>query len=297
MAKKQAFSQSEFDVMVDELLYREPISYDMLCCIADKVLRKNVSIWCSTDSCLRGRGYEEDIMQEIYLRLIKTTISKFLLKDGADGSVNNDPSGFGAWVYTVGQNIKNDFSNKVRGIDFKTENFDDSLEEKFVAPEQELDTTDEKQEQLKEAFSIILSANVNIYKVLTWLAQFVFVINEDITKIESNDEIVLMFEEKTLFQMYDMLLSFSKNITWIDITDSQNARILKALNETWNDDIVYGDVKYKEFFMKYMGEKSGKKSISDWMYRMNSMIKRKMEKKVNHVKQIARRDFDESSYS
>jgi len=217
-------------------------------------------------------------MQAVYLRLIKTTIGNFLLREGAGGPLNRDYVGFGNWVFRVGQNIKNDFSNKVRGIDFKTESID-GTDETLPAPE-ETDTIEENRERLQEAFSIILSSDVNVYKVLTWIAQFVFVINEDITKIKSNDEIVAMFEEKTLFQMYDMLLSFADQITWINITDSQNAKIMKSLNETWDEDVVYGDVKYKEFFMKYMGEKSGKKSISDWMNRMNNIIKRKVEKKA-----------------
>ena len=105
--------------------------------------------------------------------------------------------------------------------------------------------------------------------------QFVFIIELDVTKIQSNDMIVKAFEYKTLFEMYDMLLKLSSQIVWIEISPTQNERIIKELNKVWKDDITYGNVKYKEFFMKVKGEKSGKKSISDWVNRMNGMIQKK----------------------
>ncbi|MBQ9914678.1 MAG: hypothetical protein IJO50_00900, partial [Clostridia bacterium] len=124
------FTTEEFDLMVEELLYCEPISFRMLCNIADKTLRNKVKHWCLLDDALRSRGYEDDIMQEICIRLMKTTVTYFLLKDGADGPVNYDPKGFKYWLTTVGENIKRDFANKIRKIDFNTDDKDDSDAEK-----------------------------------------------------------------------------------------------------------------------------------------------------------------------
>ena len=59
----------------------------------------------------------------------------------------------------------------------------------------------------------------------------------------------------------------------VDIREEQNAKILQALNELWKDGKTYGDTKYNEFFTK----QGGKKSQSDWYYRMNNKIKKEME--------------------
>ena len=270
---KLDFSNEEFNIMVDELLNREPMSFTMLCEISAKTLRNKIKYWCSEEPCLKGRGYEEDILHDVQIKLMRITVPCFLLRNGLDEPVNADPDGFKNWMITVAKNYKRDFANKIRNEDFKVQPIDNEiLERKLIAPEPEID---ECQLQLKEAFSIVLSADVNVYKVLTWLAQFLFIIKLDMTKIQSNDAIIEAFEEKTLFDMYVLLLEMSEQILWIEITTEQNERILKDLNKIWKDDIKFGSVKYKEFFMKVKGNKEGKKSISDWVNRMNNIVRRK----------------------
>lgn len=269
------FTKEEFDTMVQELLYQESVSFDMLCSIAEKTLRPSVKYWCRTEDCLRGRGYEDDIMQEIYLRLMKTTVAYFLLREGIDGPYNDDPEGFEDWMFRVADNLKRDFANKVRSRDFKTEYIDDpSLASVSDSGHTE---EDDHTERLMQAFSIVLSADLSVYKILTWLAQFIFILDSNVTKIESNELIISAFENKTLYEMYDMLLSAAKRIPWIVITQQQNEKILAALRKKREDGVSYGETVYKNFFMKHSGEVSGKKSISDWMNRMNNMIKRKAD--------------------
>lgn len=269
-----AFTKEEFDIMVDELLYRDPISFDMLCHIADKTLKATVSYWCNAEDCLRGRGFEGDIMQDIHLQLMKKTVDYFLLREGVDGAVNKDPEGFEDWMFTVAKNVKKAFANKVRSRDFKTERLD--------SPELEGVSNDGDQEaqvrieRLKQALSVVLASDVSVYKVLTWLAQMIFMLDSDITKIESNQLIIEAFQDKTLYEMYDMLLSATGQIPWVVVTKKQDEKILAALQKPWDGKNTYGDTKYKAFFMKHNGEVSGKKSISDWVNRMNTIIKRKL---------------------
>lgn len=288
------FTTDEFEIMVQELLYRDPVSFDALCQIADKTLRPSVINWCKTEDCLRGRGYEDDIMQEIHLRLIKTTVDYFLLREGVEGPYNNNPEGFEDWMFRVADNLKRDFANKVRNRDFKTEDIDDlSI---ISTPDDSDYDTEDRIDRLKEAFSIVISANVNIYKVLTWLAQSIFILDANVTKIKSNELIINAFENKTLFEMYDMLLTASKRIPWIVISKMQNDRILEALRKKRSGDVSYGETKYKEFFMKHNGEVSGKKSISDWMNRMNDTIRKETDpqsdtsKKRNKYKKSEKSD-------
>lgn len=272
------FTRDEFDAMVNELLYKDPISFDMLCRIAEKTLRPSVVNWCKAEDCLRGRGYEDDIMQEIHLRLMKTTVDYFLLRDGIEEPYNDNPEGFEDWIFFVAKNIKRDFANKIRNRDFTTDDIDDPAIGEIPSSDYE-DDTEENEDRLKQAFSIVLSSDVGIYKVLTWLAQFIFILELDISKIKSNELIIVAFENKTLYDMYDMILASSRKIPWIIITREQNEKILEALRKKRNDNVSYGETKYKGFFMKHNGEVSGKKSISDWMNRMNDMIKRRVEAK------------------
>lgn len=272
------FTRDEFNVMVNELLYKDPISFDMLCQIAEKTLRPSVANWCKTEDCLRGRGYEDDIMQEIYLRLMKTTVDYFLLRDDIEGPYNDNPEGFEDWIFFVAKNIKRDFANKIRNRDFTTDDIDDPAIGEIPSGDYE-DDTEENVDRLKQAFSIVLSSDVGIYKVLTWLAQFIFILELDISKIKSNELIIAAFENKNLYDMYDMILTASNKIPWIVITREQNEKILEALRKKRTGNVSYGETKYKDFFMKHNGEVSGKKSISDWMNRMNDMIKRRVETK------------------
>jgi len=272
------FTRDEFDVMVHELLYKDPISFDMLCQIAEKTLRPSVVNWCKTEDCLRGRGYEDDIMQEIHLRLMKTTVDYFLLRDDIEGPYNDNPEGFEDWIFFVAKNIKRDFANKIRNRDFTTDDIDDPAIGEIPSSDYE-DDTEENVDRLKQAFSIVISSDVGIYKVLTWLAQFIFILEYDISKIKSNELIIAAFENKNLYDMYDMILTASNKIPWIVITREQNEKILEALRKKRTGNVSYGETKYKDFFMKHNGEVSGKKSISDWMNRMNDMIKRRVETK------------------
>lgn len=310
-----AFTKEEFDIMVEELLYREKVSFDMLCKITEKTLKKRVEYLCRTDKYLRGRGYENDILQEIYLRVIKKTVSRFLLKNGVNGEVNNDPDGFKSWLIKLGDNIYRDFSKKVRGYDFRNEDIDGEDVIKIPAGDPPA-IPEETVEKLKQSFSIVLSSNSSVYKILTWLALNLIILENNEPKIEANDVLLRIFEEMTLNDMYKVVCVHAEKIPWLEITPEQHAKIRKKLNKKRSVNATYGELRYKEFFMLCAGEKSGKKSVSDWMYRMNELIKKKMEennkepdknKKNNQKKSPkkqgengtggARSNFDESSDS
>ena len=84
-------SREKFDIMVNELLGEEKdASFDMLCRIADETLRSSVKRWCASDVALAKRGYEDDIMQDVFIKLMTSTVTQFLLRNPETG-VNNDP--------------------------------------------------------------------------------------------------------------------------------------------------------------------------------------------------------------
>lgn len=74
----QPFTDEEFEIMVSEMKDDDHPTYSMLCTIAEKTLRPKVKYWCAADSVFHGRGMEDDIMQEVFIRLIKMTVTHFL---------------------------------------------------------------------------------------------------------------------------------------------------------------------------------------------------------------------------
>lgn len=284
--------------MVNELLYQKPTSYDMLCHIAIKFLGPKINSWCRNNSALRGRGYEEDLLQELCLYLIKVTVDKYFLKKDENGNLKyrRDPAVFGKWLNTVARNKVIDCAIEVGESDNHTSSIDDEFNEcQIIEEEEEIDST----EALKKAFSTVLSSNAGIYKILTWLAQSIIVINSDLTRIKARDAVIRTFEEKTLADMYSMILVAADKISWLEISDEQHNKIIASLKSPWDDERCYGEVAYREFFMRYKGEVSPKKSISDWVNRMDSEVLRNIsiegvsqQKKSKKKKSISSKNDD-----
>lgn len=266
-----AFTAEEFNIMLDQLLYNQQVSFDMLIQIAEKTLRSSVKRWCNTDEALAGKGFEEDILQEVYIRLVKTAVSSFFLRNGVDGPVNNDMDGFKNWMFKVAVNIKRDYANQVRKVSAHTYHMEEGEAEKLLFVSDALsDPATEREQLLSKAFAIVLDADVQVYKVLTWMAQSLYIVEQDVTKIQSNGLVVEHFSQKTLFEMRDILFGWTEKVSWLQITADQRAKIEQALVAADGDGNVYGEMRYSEFFMK----KGGKATISDWVNRMNHLIKR-----------------------
>lgn len=270
MSEGERISGEEFALMVDELLYGQKVRYDALCNIAERVLRRYINNLCARDPALQGRGFENDIMQEVQLRLIKTTIPYFLLRDGADGRINYDPDGFCGWLYTVALNIKKDFAARIRTSDFRSAELDDRFEPSSEGSPEDIFSQEDTISRLKDAMSIVIFSDSRIYKILTWIAQFVFILNCNITKKESNEMIILQFKDKTLTQMYEIICRAAKKLPWLELSEEERAVITGALDREWDDTRTYGEVKYGEFLMK----KGDISTVSDWMNRMNNYVRR-----------------------
>ena len=74
--------------------------------------------------------------------------------------------------------------------------------------------------------------------------------------------------------MKNALFKVGGRISWLGISEHRKKRIEEALAKPYKDENrALGEVTYKELFMK----KGGKATISDWVNRMNEMIKRVMK--------------------
>jgi len=268
------FTDEEFGIMVSEMTGKAHPSFDMLCTIAKKTLKPKIKYWCSVDPVLRGRGEEDDIMQEVFKRLIKTAMHSFLKRDDNDGEINRDPDEFRNWMITVAKRIKIDKANELRKTGYRERGFEDGEAEQI--PDSSCGDDREtayKQAVLAAAFTVVIESDARVYKILTWLAQSLFIMDYSIAKISSNDAIIAAFSEKTLFEMKDTLFELAEKYDWIVITAEQAERIDRALNAEFKDKRI-GDFRYESFFMK----KGGKASISDWVNRMNRLIESRIKR-------------------
>ena len=264
------FTDSEFDIMVAELTVYDPPSFDMMLNIVEKTLARAIKKWCAEDKRLAGRQLEDDIMQETKLRVMKTCVTHFLKRTD---ELNNDPDGFSNWLYEVALNIKRDFANRQEKHDNRERGFEEGELDYIGDPDSEKNESREAvNERLAAAFAVVLDSGISIYKILTWLAQCVFIIEYDVAKKDSNEMLVEEFSEKTLYEMRDSVYSFAEGIPWMVFTAEHKKKIDDALAEEYEDGKTYGETRYKDFFMV----KQGKATISDWIYRVNEIIKKKM---------------------
>lgn len=268
------FTRSEFDIMVQQLLFEDEVSFEMLCHIAEKTLRHSVRKWCMEDPALTDKECEHDIMQEIQIRLMTRTITHFLLR-GDVGKINDDPEGFEDWMFKVAKNIKKDFANEARRRSAWLDGTDPDGLGRIVDPCTELNLPG--LEKLQQAAQIVLDARAGVYKVLTWLAQAIIIVSGNVSKLESNEVMLRYFENRTLREMYAFVLKQADSLPWLNISEKHRDSLAAALGKEWQDGVSYGDARYRAFFMKKDGVPCGKKSISDWVNRMNELIKRKMQ--------------------
>lgn len=261
-------SNEEFRIMVDELLVQNPPCYDMLSHIAQKNLKSWVRTWCSRNPVLQGRGYEDDVLQEIQLKLIKVTIASYFLKKDAAENVRYDPLSFEKWMMTVGRNQTVECAKYISVRDKEKGEIDENTPD----DSSESEAAEERIELLKRSFALTISSRKRVYIILTWIAGALFMLNLDVSKIKAIDTLDRTFAKKTLFEMRDMIVAAAEWIPWLELTHEQHDMISEALNEHSDDGRVFGEITYSEFYMK----KGGKATISDWINRMNNYIIRRL---------------------
>ena len=131
---------------------------------------------------------------------------------------------------------------------------------------------DESTDMLRAAFERVLDMDVQVYKIITWVAQAVLILSADVTKIRSNELLISAYAQMTLAEMWTSVTAASARIPWLRISADADARLRKMLAAPFSKDVRYGDMVYADFFMK----KGAKASISDWVNRINSGLKEKL---------------------
>lgn len=271
MITLRVFTDEEFYQMICEVDCDNP-KYDTLCMIADKVLKPTAIKWC-TGGILRGRYTSEDLMHDIHVRLMITIVTGFLRNERSGGDINNNPDGFNSWLFEVAHNLIFDKTKKTKSKQGKDVKYEAADKELHYLDEDFDEEEEIRQQALSKAFNIVLNSDRKVYITLTWIAQSLFVIQYDLKRPEATEKIIKEFQSKSLFDMWKIILAFSKQVPWLIVTPAQRQRISTALCSPMKDDILLGEVRYEEFFMS----KGDKQTISDWVNRIDNMIKGRMK--------------------
>lgn len=262
--------ENYMDKIVEEVVFTTPSQFDTLLFFVDKLCKARVEYLCFHNDALKSGGFEDDIMQNIRCRVVKYSERNFFCRADREG-VNNNPAELKKWLSTVTTNCVKDCAKKVRKRRFKETDEDEagniSVFPKNNANEYVID-------KIYQSLDIVIFADVKIYKTLCWIAMAEFMIVLNATKIKVTDLIVEKFSDMPLEAMYSFLKKTSSYIPWINISENQDMHIREKLNALNKEGKRFGSLNFGSFYM----EKGAKKSISDWLNRMNSLVKKKVIK-------------------
>ena len=268
-----AITQSEFDRIIEELICTQPARYDALCAAAKKLVSGKLARKCAQSPALARTCTAEDLLSEVYIRLIKSAIPGFFYRTE---ELNRDVEGFCRWVYTIAGNLCIDHI-KAASLRY-TLPLDaplDDVELYLQIPDPDAQAAfspDADAGALRVAFESVLDMDIQVYKVLTWVAQAVLILSEDVTKIESNALLIERYENMTLEEMWASVRRCAQTIPWLKISEKSEARLRKTLSLPFNENRRYGEMRYSDFYMK----KGAKASISDWVNRINAGLRRNL---------------------
>lgn len=269
-------TQEQFNKMKYEILECKPSKYDALCEIAIVYLKPQISAWCSKSYYLRGREEEGDILNDVIIRLMQRVVTGFFGNEFRYANDGNDVKRFAGWIQKTAFRIFLDHLKTVSGGEKRT----------FLSIEDEVgDISDgtggliadkEKREVylLEIAKNQVLALDAKPYKIIAWLAVYVFMLAYNFTKKEANRYIDGEISELTLYEAYDFILAASEKIKWLEFSEEQKEKLLDSLREKDKNGTPYSDLTLKDVYMK----KGGLASLSDWFNRISGKLDWSKEK-------------------
>ncbi len=259
--------------LVNDICGKEYPDYYNLIVFVHNLLSKKVEKWCYNDSFLRGGLHNEDIMQEIQIRIIKKCEDYFFKP--VNGKTDKTCEEFKAWCTRVAKNYFISYCVKQKNrkeveldLSIKFDEPGSSKDDSFTEHEKK----DADRKDLQDCFEIVFDLKSSPHIILTWLSVSLFMVEYDLSRIKSTHIIVKYFSELTLRQMFIIVIDLITKIDWLQI-DNEKAEKQALKLEKINKDTgkITGDMKYSDFYMS----KGPEMSVSDWVNRINSQIKKR----------------------
>lgn len=261
--------------LVADVCARDYPQYDNLVIFVHNFLIGTVKKWCNSSSFLSGASHDEDVMQEIQIKIIKNCESKFFKP--VDGKTDKTCEEFKAWCYVLAKRCFISYYSKQKKYRDDENNFlenaDRSDGEIIVEPfpHETHENRENARERIRESFTAVLDLKSSPHIVLTWLSVSLFMVRCDLSKIESTHLLAEKFSEITLFEMFNIVVNLSSECDWLNLDDEQFDRQRGKLEVIHKETgIKTGDMKYSDFYMT----KGPEMSISDWINKINKQIKK-----------------------
>ena len=210
---------------------------------------------CRSTACLRDRAVEEDIFQDVYIR-VWTHAFRILF---TDEGLNADPVVFARWLATVTKNRINDYIRRASGQDARTEvrrrGADGQDEDPFLRVDR------------------VMGKGSSLHIDLAWLAYMLLVLTEGAERGKASGLVALRYGDLTLREMYQAVVWDAHTVSWMRISSAALEQMRSRLLEKDEKGVMYGRAVFSSFFMK----KGGAASVSDWVNRVNGRIRKILE--------------------
>lgn len=272
------FTEAEYEKILREVVIDgdNSVKFDTLSLVAERLVRPKVALWCRAGGLLKPQ-HEDDLMQDIHLRLMKNVVTRFVFPSKSTEGMLRNADGFRLWMFSEAKYEKMNFLKKL----YKHAKNAIGWEEAFPFGEdgrsfmESVEKTAEESDLplLKRVFHTALGLRSRPYKILCWLAIFLCIAGGR-TKIEANAIVDGAFGEATLYDMCRRVFAIAARIPWLEVSDGDEKTLMDALSQSEEDEICYGEKFLKDFYMK----KGAKSSLSDWFHRINEQIQKKTGK-------------------
>lgn len=269
----------EVERMFDKIK-ADDVTYDNdLASIIYSCLEAPIASWCASDSRLKGKQLEGDLLNEVYEIVSRKIVTHFLRRNGFDAPINDDAEGFIRWIKTVAANhVKNvaDMEGRRRVVPIETPDDDDgAVRYEYHEPSSEDEDAEleSKRELISAALDVALDKNSEAYIVFAWLAVSFHVLENNVQNHVAIRMVVDEYSDKPLFEVRDAIYSFADRSAFFLITAEKRAEIDRSLNELHESGRRKGDMRWEELYIN----NNGRGTLSRWVSRMNEHIRRRMK--------------------
>ena len=268
------FTQEEYQQILREIRLDGPndVRFDTLAQVTERLVRPTVRMWCRLDGRLQEHYCEDELMQRIHLRLIRTVVTGYLYPKRHKDELRRDEVGFRLWMFSQAEREKKTYLKNLAIEHRRVLLWDDVFPFGEEPTEMDGEGCEEQRACLKAAFSVVLAQRVRPYKLLCWMAVFLCIARNR-TKIEANGIVERTFSHRSLFEMCETVFDTAQRLGWLEVGDGDRERFRLSLCKEDGDGRCFGEKRLEEFYMK----QGAKKSLSDWFHRINEIIKRSLE--------------------
>lgn len=262
-----------FEGMISEIGAGGEAKYDSMFSIAELFVKPFINRTVRKYPPLASGEYNEDIYHDVLLALIKTSVDKFLYKDGA---LNNDPEGYMKWIFTVAKHTVLNYAKKNYRISLvEAPLYNDEGKPVEIEDERDPFTSVTALETLNECFVAAMNSGASAHILIVWLLRTVIIsgVSPDCSSpgadIEERavDVLVENYSDKTLNGIYAVLLYCSRKLSWMDLDGIYGEQISEMLESPCGG-VSTGEKTLSDFYMK----KGASQSVSAWVSRINGRI-------------------------